>query len=252
MDAPHPPGSPTPEADAAVEALWTAPAARTRGPKPAFTRQDIARTAVRIADADGLDAVSMARMGQELNVTKMALYRYVANKAELFAIMIEEAAGEPPNLAHLPTWRARVEAFTAELAVHWNRHPWLPLATIGNRLMGPREVGWIESLLSTLDDTGLTTAERLDTVFLVFGHMRNTQSMTTAGTQPWTDDKGISSPLRTLMEDRREHFPALLAALDDVTAAEATGPPADNGRAFGLSLILDGVEALITSRADAG
>lgn len=231
------------QADAAVAALWSPPPAPTRGPKPAFTRADIAVTAVRVADTDGLDAVSMARMGQELGLTKMALYRYVANKAELFALMIEEAVGAPPDLAHIPSWRSRVTAFCDELAVHWRRHPWLPWATLGNRLMGPREVGWIESAAATLADTPLTGPERLDTVSLVFGHMRNTQSATTAGTQVRPDDSGLGPTVRTLMAQQPTRFPHLLDALQDPAPRTE-----DNARTFGLNLILDGIEALIVSR----
>jgi hypothetical protein len=52
--------------------------------------------------------------------------------------------------------------------------------------MGPREAGWIESAVGALAGTGMASDERLAAVFLLFGHVRNTQSMATAGTQPWS------------------------------------------------------------------
>lgn len=62
--------------------------------------------------------------------------------------------------------------------------------------MGPREVAWTEAAVAALDGTPLDGTEKMDAVFLVFGHIRNTQSTSTAGTQAWSDDRGLdpSSP----------------------------------------------------------
>ncbi len=60
-----------------TELLWGRQHQPSRGPKPAMTLAGIAEAAIRIADAEGLDAVSMQRVADDLPVTKMALYRYV-------------------------------------------------------------------------------------------------------------------------------------------------------------------------------
>src|SRR5579872_6584770 len=69
--------------------LWEAREAGSRGPKPGLSAEMVARAAVKVADAEGLDAVSMQRVAQEAGVTTMALYRYVKNKEELIDRMIE-------------------------------------------------------------------------------------------------------------------------------------------------------------------
>lgn len=221
--------------------LWERDARPTKKPRVGLSLDRIAEAGIRIADTDGIEAISMQRVAGELGFTKMALYRYVASKDELLAIMIDMAVGEPPDLSTVPGgWRARLEEFARRLTEVWREHPWLPVVTRGARVMGPRETGWTESAVAALAGTSLTGDERLAAVFLVFGHIRNTQSTSLSGTQAWTSDGTLSELVRA----RPGTFPALNAAL--ATAAPAL---ADNGRAFGLELILDGLAALIAERS---
>src|SRR5882757_376415 len=233
--------------------LWGLREPPSRGPRPGLTVARIAAAAVEIADADGLDALSMQRVAAALGVTKMALYRYVAGKSDLEAVMIEAAVGDPPDLAGVPGgWRARLEEFVRLLALAWHRHPWLPWVTVGDRVMGPRELGWVESALAALDGTPLDGTERLDAVFVLFGHIRNTQSMSTAGTQPWTADKRLTPTMRWLLGEHAADYPALSEAFH-VSTGDSAGEgfaegSSDNGREFGLRRLLDGLELLIDQR----
>jgi AcrR family transcriptional regulator len=237
------------ERDGITALLWGQKARPTRGPKPALDIDRIARAGVRIADAEGLAAVSMQRVAGELDFTKMALYRYVAGKAELLAVMIDLAVGEPPDLAAVPGgWRPRLEEFARLLAAAWERHPWLPWATMGDRVMGPNEVGWIECAVGTLDGTALTGSERMDAVFVLCGHIRNTQSTATAGTQPWSADKRVAPAMSDVLTGQEGRFPALDRAVAEAVAA-AGGVAHDNGREFGLRCLLDGLAAVIAARA---
>jgi AcrR family transcriptional regulator len=227
-----------------VDLLWGMRTPSSRGPKPSLTIERIAQAAIEIADADGLAAVSMQRVASSLGLTKMALYRYVANKAELLALMIETAAGEPPKLEGIPGgWRPKLEEWAHQLRARWQRHPWLPTITVGHRVMGPEEIGWTESAVAALAGTALDGADRMDAVFLVSGHIRNTQSATMAGTQPWTTERSLSPDVTELLDAYGDRFPALIAA-----AASAAGASRDNGWRFGLDRILDGLESLIATR----
>lgn len=240
-------GAGEPDAAASTAALlWGLREPRSRGPRPGLTIAGIAGAAVEIADADGLDGLSMQRVAAALGVTKMALYRYVAGKSDLEAVMIEAAVGDPPDLAAVRDgWRARLEEFARLLAAAWREHPWLPWATVGDRVMGPRELGWVESAVAALDGTPLDATERLDAVFVLFGHIRNTQSMSTAGTQPWTGDKRLTPVMHGLLEAHGERYPALHEVF---TAGGSLAGSADNGREFGLLRLLDGLEMLIGRR----
>jgi AcrR family transcriptional regulator len=241
-----------PDGDLALtELLWVGRPAPRRGPTRTLDLDRIARAALRIADAEGLAAVSMQRVAHELDLTKMALYRYVTGKAELTALMIEAAVGEPPDLGAVAGgWRARIAELAERLAATWQRHPWLPWATLGDRVMGPREVGWIERAVEALDGAPLDGAEKMDAVFVICGHIRNTQSPATAGTQPWRVDVQLEPALRRLVPDYTDRYPALAAAVAGAGSAGADGAArGDNGRAFGLGCILDGLAALIATRS---
>ena len=224
------------DAGEVIELLWGAPSRPSRGPKPSLSIATIAEATARLADAEGLDAVSMQGVAERLGVTKMALYRYVSRKAQLLAVTIEAAVGDPPVLRGTG-WRPRIEEWAALLRETWLRHPWLPQATVGDRVMGPREVAWIERPVQVLSEAGLSGSQQMDAVLLLCAHVRNTLTATWSGTQPWTPGAGSGS-LHEQLSRRDTDYPAVLTAT-------RSGPSGDHGWSFGLELILDGLEAQI-------
>ncbi|MBB5085113.1 TetR/AcrR family transcriptional regulator C-terminal domain-containing protein [Nonomuraea endophytica] len=125
----------------------------------------------------------------------------------------------------------------------WDRHPWLPGATIGERIMGPKEIGWTEVAVAALAETGLNGSEQMDAVLLLSGHVPNTRSVTSAGTQPWTRQRQLSPALSVMLDQAGDRFPALSAAI------ASAGPSTPCGSCeFGLQRRLDGLEVLITQR----
>lgn len=229
-------------ADRLIELLWEGRKPAQRGPRPALSIDRIAETGVQIADAEGISAVAMHRVADELGFTKMALYRYVAGKDELIATMIERAVGTPPELGDVSGWRAKAEVFVEQLSAAWHDHPWLPWITRGDRVMGPNEIGWIESALSIFDGTSLSPQARMDGVFTIFGIIRNTQSSSTAGTQPWTTNGEVGTTIADLLQQHSDRFPVL-----SELAASGAAASDDLGRRFGLQLILDGLEEQLNS-----
>src|ERR1700759_3627771 len=89
----------------ALDLLWGTPARPRRGPKPSLPRERIVTAAIALADAEGLASLSMQHLAEQLGCAKMALYRYVPGKAELVALMIDEAIGEPPPAPGQPDGR---------------------------------------------------------------------------------------------------------------------------------------------------
>ncbi|MQA97945.1 MAG: TetR family transcriptional regulator [Streptosporangiales bacterium] len=224
-----------------MKSLWDLRDQPEKKPRMPLSLSAIVDTAIEIADNDGIEAVSMQRIAADLGFTKMSLYRHVSNKSELLSLVIDTAVGEPPDLSEVPGgWRARLEEYVRLLSDVWRQHPWLPTVTVGARVMGPREAGWTESAVATLAGTGLTSDERLAAAFIVSGHVRNTQSLATAGTQAWSG----GSELAELINSRAELFPELSRALSRPTPALD-----DNARKFGLDRFLDGLAALIEERS---
>lgn len=224
------------------ELLWGLREPASRGPKPTFTTGDVARAAVKVADGDGISAVSMQRVASELGYTKMSLYRYVTGKAELVAVMIEEAVGPPPDLTTVDGgWRRRAETWARLMWETWDSHPWIPAATTGPRPIGPRETGWSEAALQAFAGTSLRGADRMNAVVLLSGHVRNTHSPGAAGSQPWDAMHRLNPALAPLIRARASQFPGIIAATSD------PGPDPEDPRRFGLARILDGLELLMNA-----
>ncbi len=228
-----------------LSALWGQRAPATRGPKATLTVSQIGAAAMAIADADGLDAVSMQAVADALGYSKMALYRHVATKDGLLAVMIDAGVGPPPDIRRVRGgWRRRVEAYARALWDTWQVHPWLPAATVGGRAMGPNEVGWVEQALRAFDGTGLSGDERIDAVLLVSSHVRTTHSLATSGTFPWTAERRLSPDMTSLLQENAERFPAILDALGHASPR----PVRHVEDGLGLACILDGLALRIDQR----
>ena len=226
-----------------TELLWGRQPAPSRGPKPVITLTGIAEAAIRIADAEGLDAVSMQRIAGELPVTKMALYRYVPGKTELLAVMSDLAMGAPPERPGLP-WREALQTWAMDLYAGFTRHPWLLQSTIGRRLLGPNELAWMEQGLAALGDSGLRGGEQLDSILVITSHVRNIaqQSTTFPGHSVGLTEEEVTQSLAEILSTESGRFPNLAAALRTADGSE------NQGLEFGLDRILDGLEQLISAR----
>ncbi|GAA2782125.1 TetR/AcrR family transcriptional regulator C-terminal domain-containing protein [Kitasatospora sp. CM 4170] len=235
-------------ASATAQLLWGPPPKPARGPKPALSLDRIARAGIEIADAEGLGAVSMQRVAGLLDYTKMSLYRYLPGKAELVALMVEAAVGEPtePVAPTEPSgWRGQLLDWSHHLAAAFAAHPWLLDATVGPRLMGPRELAWLERVVAALDGTGLTGPERMDAAVLLAGHVRSIAEQARAAGPGGEPESELLAALGGLLQEHADRFPALAAATREV----AVDGGQDEAFGFGLERILDGLEALITRRS---
>src|SRR6188472_411583 len=108
----------------AIAALWGLDEEGRRGPKRTLSVAGIGEAAVRIADAEGLAAVSMASVAKELGTTAMALYRYVDSRQELEAVMVDVAIGPPPDFGSSPDWTKRLFNWAWEEARQLAAHSW--------------------------------------------------------------------------------------------------------------------------------
>lgn len=239
---------------AGLDLLWNDRPAPTRGPKPALSLDRIVATAVAIADADGLTAVSMERVATELNFTKMSLYRYVPGKNELVALMIDHAVGGlPASLSRLDGWRVRLHGWGHALFGRFVAHPWSLPGTVGARPIGPNELAWTEYAVAALEDLPLAPAERLDTVALLAGHVRSIAAQAAAlGDEP---ESHIGPMMAALAVPRADRFPAIARTMAELAAASGEAAPGeaapgkrDDALAFGLDRILDGLTAYTRRR----
>jgi AcrR family transcriptional regulator len=233
-----------------IAAAWGVKPPPAKGPKPGLSLEQIVAAAMAIADGEGLDAVSMNRVAKQLGTGAMSLYRYVASKEELLALMIDAAIGAVPQTPATGGWRARLERWAWNTVRAMREHPWCAHAPVAGPPLAPNAVAWFEDALAALRDTGLTPAEKPSIILLLSGYVLNHVTVMTEVGQaflaadPDAAMRGYSDMLRTLTD--AERFPAL----HEVLAAgvfERADPPDDEFR-FGLERILDGIGALIVSR----
>jgi AcrR family transcriptional regulator len=246
-------GGPLP---ASIEAAWGLRQRPGKGPKPGLSLERIVEAAVKVADSDGIAAVSMSRVAADLGVSTMSLYRYVSAKDELLMLMTDAAYGRPPAApAADEGWRVGLSQWAwADLAV-LRRHPWILRIPVSGPPLTPNSILWLERGLGILRDTGLMEAEKFSVLLLLMGFVRNSATQTTdiheaavkSGSTVQDVMVGYGRTLAKLIDPER--FPALTAgiasgALED-DEEEQFG---DAEFLFGLERVLDGVEVLIRSR----
>jgi AcrR family transcriptional regulator len=166
-----PVGDPSP--DGAVRPpIWLRPERAARGPRPAHSRADIAAAGVRLADAEGIEAVSLRRVARELGAGTTSLYRYIANKDELFDLMIDRVMEECQPPAATGNWRADLQAIAYETRAMVLRHPWLAMLPATRPALGPNSLAWLEAAYATVDVLGLGADEVLARVGTVLTFVR--------------------------------------------------------------------------------
>ena len=141
------------------EVIWARPERRARGPKPAHNRAEIAAAGIRVATAEGLDAVTMRRVATELGTGTTSLYRYVAKKEDIYDLMVDAALGEQAPPPSTGDWRTDLTAVAHQMRAGMLRHPWLGTLSAMRPSLGPNSLRWMEFTLSTLSILDLTADE---------------------------------------------------------------------------------------------
>ncbi|MFI9847834.1 TetR/AcrR family transcriptional regulator [Nonomuraea sp. NPDC051941] len=157
--------------DEELISIWMRPERLERsgpGRRPGYSRGQITRAAVRIADAEGVEAATMRRIGGELGTGAMSLYRYVPKRDDLFDLMIDLAMGEL-ELPAEPSgdWRGDLSLVACETRAAGLRHPWLTPLLSGRPTLGPQLLRVHEFALGALDGLGLDIDEMTGFVGMV-------------------------------------------------------------------------------------
>jgi AcrR family transcriptional regulator len=230
--------------------IWTRPEPGER--RPAYTREQIAETAIAIADAEGFEAVSMRRIAAELGAGTMTLYYYVRTKDELISLMDDAIMGElivPAD--ELPDgWREGLAEIARRTHAIFVRHPW-SLESLRNAEGGPNGLRHVDQSLGVAARTGLPAAQLFELTSLiddyVFGHViRTAEVRRSMGDEEAAMRRmdGLIGYFEALMETGE--FPNVEATMGrDVREgfARVAATAKDEGRfERGLQVLLDGAE----------
>lgn len=154
---------------AVPEVIWARPERAGRGPKAAYSRADIAAAAVRIADAEGLDAVSMRHVAAELGCGTMSLYNYVPRKEDLYELMVDAISGEHELWEPSGDWRADMVRVAHQTRGLMRRHPWLPRLMSPVYGFSPNALRYLEHCLTCLDPFEGTYGTKFELIAMVNG-----------------------------------------------------------------------------------
>ncbi|MFI6001278.1 TetR/AcrR family transcriptional regulator [Streptomyces sp. NPDC051366] len=151
------------------EVIWARPGRAGRGPRPAHTRESIAAEAVRIADAEGIEAVSMRRVAAGVGAGTMSLYNYVPRKEDLYELMVDAVSGEYALTPPTGDWRADLLGLARQARELMHRHPWLPRLLSPVYGFSPNALRYLEHSLDCLVPLEVSGAEKLELVAAVNG-----------------------------------------------------------------------------------
>lgn len=229
----------------AMSELWGVADKGRRGPKPAMSVRTIAGAAVELADAEGIDAVTMAAVAQRLSFTTMSLYRYVESRQDLLVAMVDEAVGEPPPRNRRWGWRRQAEEWAHAESRQFLAHPWVLDVRTPSPPLGPNLMAWMEHGFAALAASGLAPARAADALLVIDGYVRSSTQLHLQYAAPGATETWVSQ-LRTVLDPDR--FPTVHAvmvsgAFEDDSYTEPQGRDFD----FGLHLLLDGLEGLVAS-----
>ena len=240
-----------PELRRRSELLWEDRSRPTRGPKPAFTPDDVVQAAIQIAEADGLAAVTMHAVSARLGYTTMAIYRYFPNKEALLDAIVDAAMGAPPRASEpLGDWRAAVARWSHAKRAMLCARPWLAELPFVAAPHGPNWLSWVEAVVEPLSRIGLSAVDTGEMLSVIDGYTRGASdtaiSLARARARGTSDAEwtaAVGADLGRAIGDPR--FPAFAALI--------TAPSGDHPRTmeesfdFGLQRVLDGIERYVAA-----
>jgi len=232
--------------------LWRTENRSRKGPERGLDVEGVVQAATALADRDGLDAVTMRRLAQELGVSTMSLYTYVLGKDELIDLMLDLAYQQlpKPDTAGQP-WRRRLTAIADANRTLYLAHPWAAAVSTVRPPLGPGLMAKYEYELSAFEGLGLTDVEMDDALSYLLSFVQ-------ANARAAHDAR--AGQLSSAMDDQQwwaANAPLLARVLDDTAFPLATRVGSAAGAAhgsaydpehayhFGLERVLDGLAALI-------
>jgi AcrR family transcriptional regulator len=232
------------------QVIWEYLSRPPRGPRPTLTHDQIATAAVEIADADGLDAVTMRRLAGRLDVATMGLYRYVRNKDDVFSLMLNAVAREialpEPGTAG---WRDILRGIAREMRAGHLRHPWMArLQASMAATVAPNVLAVLEAGLAALDavDPDLDVDQMVAAFSALTAYVQGKTAAEIAQREAyrrygWASDddmRAMTGP-RLLWLLNRGDYPTLAHYIVDGSNQD----DADWSFGFGLECVLDGIAA---------
>lgn len=222
----------------------------------ALSRDEIVRTAIAVADAEGAEAVNMRRIARELGSGTMSLYWHVASKDELLDMMIDAIVGDTQAPKPSGDWRADLRAGACATRDALHRHQWAVNFMSTRPPAGPKMLRNLERSLSSLDGLGLDKATAITTLMAVTTYVLGAvlREQQEANGERYMAElfEGVPEAEKQAVIERfvqrirtSGHFPQMVAMLDEGIDPDAADTR-DERFEFGLDCLLDGIAARLS------
>ena len=204
-------------------------------PRRPLTKGRVLQAAVDVADREGLDALTMRRLGAELGVEAMSLYKHVANKEEILDGIVELVVGEIEIPSEGTEWKEAMRRRTVSARDVLSRHSWAIglLEARGSR--GPTARRYLDAILGNLRSAGFSIENAVHAFWVldcyVYGHVIQETSLAFNSSEELTDSTGF------------DEYPHLV---EIAQPARRSAYSFDNEFEFGLDLILDALDRAAT------
>ena len=210
-------------------------------PRTPLNRERVLRAAVELADRGGIEALSMRKLGQELGVDAMALYRHVRGKDDLLDGVRDVIVGQIERPAPGEDWKATLRGLAMAARRVMLRHPWARQVLEERGTSGPAALAHIEAALGTLHAGGFSIEVAHHALHLL-------DSRIFGFNQALFEETGPADPppeMQAAMIQALAGYPRISELAQSVSHEGVLGRCDDDVEfAFGLDLILDGLERL--------
>ncbi len=212
-----------------------------------LSKERVLHAAMALADSDGIEALSMRRLAQELGVEAMSLYNHVANKGEILDGIVDLAVSEIELPSTPEDWDVAIRKCAISAHEAFLRHPWacsLAMSPGSTQLGYSARLRYIEWLLRRLREGGFSAELTYHAYHAVDSHILGF-TMWQFGHSAAAKSLGGGKDLAELAasfvaEMRTSGYPYLAEHAEQHVAAPTD---ADEGEfEFGLDLILDGLK----------
>lgn len=206
-----------------------------------LSRERVLDAAVRLADAGGIDSLSMRRLAQELGVEAMSLYHHVASKEEILNSLVDMVVGEFELPSAEREWRESIRRTARSAHDVLVRHPWAANLMLSPGRVSAARLGYMDAILGTLRQAGFS-ADMTDHAYHALESHIMGFTLWEVGMQLPPGDKLRDLATEFLRDLPVERYPYLAEHIEQHLKPR---DPEDEGEfAFGLELILDGLERL--------
>ncbi|MER7849371.1 TetR/AcrR family transcriptional regulator [Kitasatospora sp. NPDC096077] len=238
-----PPGIPSP---------WNRP--QKRRTQPALSRDQIVAEASALLDAEGIESLSMRKLGARLNAGATSLYTHVANKDELLALVVDHVFGQLPLPAaegceDPAVWRERVLECAEGMRSVILRHPWMitVFGDVGVVYLGPNWMRLSEHMLTVMETAGFGLVDANEAMSAIMGYTIGTACVEAAWLsalhKSGQDERVWLNQLMPAVIEATRDYPRLNRLYTTEVQREVNEGSRDSSFARGVKVITDGIEA---------